>query len=224
MTGGPREEGAVELAMRRHGVTPSGLSGLARKAVLDYYESKGGHLSGAKLDDAIGFVRERGIAAVVEYDPVRARGVSPTTYAYRIMRLRVTDWLRMDLGDRRFGNDGRVSLSSDGEMRFVEPDEDTVELAAERIAGGLSERSSWTLRHVASRVAEGLTVFEVAQDLGRSAAELEGLLADLADELAVTMPGVIRREPAEARSSEISRLPRAEQDHDLFVEWLEVAA
>lgn len=169
--------------------------------MLDYYEARGGHLSGAKLDDAIGFVRERGIRAVLEYDPERARGVSPTTFAYRIMRLRVTDWLRMDLGDRRFGNDGRVSLSSDGEMRFVAAAEDAVDDAVERLAGGLSERSAWTLRHVASAVASGSTLVEVA----------EGLMADLADEMGATMPDRLRA------------LVVAPVDEGFFSSWLAAA-
>lgn len=200
--GASTHDGSVVLALRRHGVTPEGLSGLARKAVLDFYESSGGHLSGAKLDDAIGFVRERGIRAVVEYDPERARGVSPTTYAYRIMRLRVTDWLRADLGDRRFGNDGRVVLSADGEMRFVEQEEDTVIDAVERLAGGLSDRSSWTLWHVASAVAEGATLVEVA----------ERLMADLADEMGATMPDRMRE------------LVVKPVDRGFFASWIEEAA
>lgn len=181
-------------------MSAQGLSGLARKAVIDFYESRGGHLSGAKLDDAVGFVRERGLRALVEYDVDRARGVSASTYAYRIMRLRVTDWLRMDLGDRRFGNDGRVTLSSDGEMRFVGCEEDTVVDAVERLAGGLSDRSSWTLWHVASAVAEGSTLVEVA----------EVLMEDLADEMramGATMPDRLR---------ELVRVP---VDEDLFASW-----
>lgn len=195
--GAETRQGSVELVLRRHGVSAQGLSGLARRAVLDFYESAGGSLSGAKLEDAIGFVRERGIRALLEYDPVKARGLSPTTFAYRIMRLRVTDWLRADLGDRRFGNDGRVSLSSDGEMRFVEREEDTVDDAVERLAGGLSERSAWTLRHVASAVAQGSTLVEV----------VEVLMADLADEMGAALP---------VRLRELVRMP---VDADFFACW-----
>lgn len=204
--GQDRSSASAELALRRHGLTGEQLSKLASKAIRDYYDDRGGSgLAPERFADAAGFVREAGLRAIVEYDPERAGGVSATTWAYRRMRLRVTDWLRSDMGDARFGNAGRVTLSSDGEMTFAAEEEDSVEVAVELLTAGLSERSAWTLRHVASAVAEGATIVEVC----------ERLMSDLADELGAAMPERLREGLVLGSSGGV----------DLFSEWMgEVAA
>lgn len=175
----------LEAALARWDVTPTALRGLARRAAVDYYAARGGAIGGDLLERAIAFILTPGLQAVVSYDPERAGGVSVTTFAYRRMRQRMTDFLRSKaegFGDARSGNDGRESLTSDGELRSVAVPVESVERAADELAGGLSERSGWTLRHVATAVAEGLTLVEVVEEL----------LGDLADELGAAMPDRLR--------------------------------
>lgn len=195
----------LEVALARWEVSPAQLRGLARKAAVDYYEARGGSIGGDLLERAIAFVLTPGLQAIVQYDPGRANGVSATTFAYRRMRLRMTDFLRSKaegFGDARSGSDDRVTLTADGEVRAVAPDGDPLEVVAAQLSGGLSERSGWTLRHVATAVAEGLSVVEV----------VEGLLGDLADELAVTMPDELR-----------GLLVSGGCSPGLLAEWLEAA-
>jgi hypothetical protein len=177
----------IEAALERQGVSVAALRGLARKAAVDYYDARGGSIGGDLLERAIAFILTPGLQAVVAYDPERAGGVSVTTFAYRRMRTRMTDFLRSKaegFGDARSGNAGRETLTVDGELSAVAASDESVERAADELAGGLSERSGWTLRHVATAVAEGLTLVEVVEEL----------LGDLADELGAAMPERLRQQ------------------------------
>lgn len=196
----------VESAMLEHSVSAATLRGLARKAAVDYYTSSGGSIGGDLLERAIAFVLVPGMQALVSFDSGLSGGVSATTFVYRRMRLRMTDFLRSKaegFGDSRSGSDGRIVLSADGELRVVAADEDTVDSAAEVLSGGLSDRSAWTLRHVASSLAEGCSLEDI----------LEGLLRDLADELLPMLPTDLRPEISSPSAS-----------LEEFGRWFEVAA
>lgn len=188
LAAGSWREGAAELALRRVGLDGSRLTKIVRKAVVDYYADVGGHLGGERLDDCVSFVRERMLGELGRFDAALAGGVRVETWVYRRSRPRVIDWLRtkgegLEFGDARSGSQGRVGLTSDGELDLSSREEaDTLDDAVERLAGGLTDRSAWTLRHVASGVAAGHDLVEV----------LEGLMGDLADELGVTMPAELR--------------------------------
>lgn len=197
------------LGLRRVGLSPERLTKIVRKAVVDYYAESGGSLGGDRLEDAIAFVRERLLAGeLAKYDPALAGGVSPETFTYRRARFRVTDWLRskgegLEFGDARSGAQGRVSLTSDGELEVAQGPSDSVDEAVERLAAGLSERSRWTLRHVASAAAEGMTIAEV----------VEGLMRDLADELRPQLPEELQEQ-----------LSGGEPSATAFASWFGVAA
>lgn len=196
-----RRQRQAEQRLRALGLDAERLTKLCRQAVIDYYAETGGSLGGDRLDDAVSFVRERMLVEVERYDPERAGGVSVTTWLYRRSKQRVIDWLRtraegLEFGDARSGGAGRVGLTDDGELEPARAasDLDTIEQAAARLAGGLSERSQLTLRALATAAAEDSDLVNV----------LEGLLRDLADELEATLPddlrGMLRRR--ENRSAE----------------------
>lgn len=206
--GDSRREGAASLALRRVGLSPERLTKICRKAIVDYYAETGGSLGGDRLEDAIAFVRERVLGELGIYDRALAGGVSPETFTYRRARFRVVDWLRskaegLEFGDARSGSQGRVTLTATGELDTSGAADDRVEWAVERLAVGLSERSRWTLRHVASAAAEGLTMREV----------LDGLMRDLADELRPQLPDDLRRQLDAGEPSSIA-----------FARWFGVAA
>lgn len=175
--------GAAELSLRRVGLSPERLTKIVRKAVVDYYAESGGSLGGDRLEDAVAFVRERMFGEIGRYDAALAGGVSVETWVYRRSKPRTIDWLRskgegLEFGDARSGSQGRIGLTADGELQVAREEDDSVDAAVERLAVGLSERSRWTLRHVASAAAEGLTMAEV----------IDGLMRDLADELRPQLP------------------------------------
>lgn len=206
--GDRRRQGAAELALRRVGLSPERLTKIIRKAIVDYYAEAGGSLGGDRLDDAVSFVQERLLGELGSYDPALAGGVSPETFTYRRAKFRVTDWLRsrsegLDFGDARSGSQGRVSLTSDGELEVGRAQDDSVDETVERLAVGLSERSRWTLRHVASAAAQGLTIAEV----------IDGLMRDLADELRPQLPEALQ-----------AQLAAGEPSSKAFAAWFGVVA
>lgn len=200
--------GAAELALRRVGLSPERLTKIVRKAIVDYYAETGGSLGGERLDDAVSFVRERLLGELGVYDRALAGGVSVETFTYRRARFRVVDWLRtksegVEFGDARSGSQGRVALTDDGMLEVARSDDDRVDVAVEQYAVGLSERDRWTLRHVATAAAEGLTIAEV----------IEGLMLDLADAMRPQLPDDLRRQLADGNPSSIR-----------FARWFGVAA
>ena len=207
--GHDRRAGAAELALRRVGLSAERLTKIVRKAIVDYYAETGGSLGGDRLDDAVSFVRERLLGELGVYDRSLAGGVSVETFTYRRARFRVVDWLRtkgegLEFGDARSGSQGKVGLTDDGVLEVARSGDDGgVDVAVERLAVGLSDRDRWTLRHVATAAAEGLTLEEV----------IEGLILDLADALRPQLPDDLRRQLADGN-------PASKR----FAEWFGVAA
>lgn len=185
-----RRRGAAELALRRVELSPERLTKLVRRAVMDYYAEQGGSLGGERLEDCVAFVRERLLGELASYDREKAGGVSVETFTYRRARFRVVDWLRtksegLEFGDARSGSQGRVTLTSDGEVDVAaQSPADELEWAVEQLAVGLSERSRWTLRHLATAAVDGQPLETV----------IEGLMLDLADELRPQLPDELRRQ------------------------------
>lgn len=207
-TGRDSRAGAAELALRRVGLSPERLTKIVRKAIVDYYAEAGGSLGGDRLDDAVSFVRERLLGELGVYDRALAGGVSVETFTYRRARFRVVDWLRtksegLEFGDARSGSQGRVGLTETGTLEVGKAEEPGVHAAVERLAVGLSDRDRWTLRHVATAAAEGLTIAEV----------IEGLMLDLADALRPQLPDDLRAQLHDGNPSSIR-----------FARWFGVAA
>lgn len=185
--GHDRRAGAAELALRRVGLSPERLTKIVRKAIVDYYDERGGSLGGDRLDDAVSFVRERLLGELGTYDARLAGGVSVETFTYRRARFRVVDWLRtkgegVEFGDARSGSQGRVGLTDDGTVEVMKPEEPGLDDVVEMLAVGLSDRDRWTLRHLATAAADGLEWPEVC----------ERLMLDLADALRPQLPDDIR--------------------------------
>lgn len=204
--GHDRRRGAAELVLRKVELSPERLTKLVRKAIVDYYAETGGTLGGDRLEDAIAFVRERLLGELATYDATLAAGVSVETFTYRRARFRVVDWLRtksegLEFGDARSGSQGRVTLTSDGEVDVTAtgatPAEE-VEWLVEQLAVGLSERSRWTLRHLATAAVDGIPLETV----------IEGLMLDLADELRPQLPDELRRQLASGEPAPVVGLSR----------------
>lgn len=160
------------------------LEKLSRKAANDSLRAHGAHLSEDQFDSLAMHLLRLGLRAWERYDVEMAGGVSRETHSFRAMRgYRLgsftdgpyVDWLRTHIRDSRFEPEGSVSVTEFGDLPEGEPHEQhELEEIAEHYAGGLSERDAWTLRHVATAIASGLTLRDV----------VEGLLADLQDALA----------------------------------------
>lgn len=168
------------------------LEALSRRAANDALRRFGQHLPDDQFDAlACHLLDKRGVPAFRRYDPERSLSHGDAfNYAYRQMRGwragsftdgPTKDWMRTNLHDRRFEPEVYASVTETGDLpERHKLDAQAIQDVAEHYAGGLPEREAWTLRHVASAVAEGLTLVEVC----------DRLLADLADALRPQIPAV----------------------------------
>jgi hypothetical protein len=198
-------------------VTFVSLEKLARQAAYDSMDAKSAPRDGIGEDqfDALScHLLGVGIRAFNSFDgSLTVSEGDAFNHAYRSMRGyrsgRMTegpyiDWLRTNVRDSRFEPEGSTSVTVTGELPESEMyEESALEVVAEQYAGGLSERDAWTLRHVATALATGLTLREVVQ----------GLLGDLADALAPQLP-----ERAVTLSPDLGSF------EELFSDWLREAA
>ncbi len=83
---------------------------LCRRALGRYLEARGAYMNPAMYDDALSFLVALCWELSERYDP--SKGLSFSTYATRIMMLRVTDWYRDHFGDSRYSG-SRPTLSLD---------------------------------------------------------------------------------------------------------------
>lgn len=187
------------------------LEKLSRKAANDSLRARGAHLADDQFDSLAVHLLALGVRAYERYDVALAGGVARETYAFRAMRGyrqgKFTegpyfDWLRTHVRDSRFEPAGSVSVTELGTMPETEAhDEMRVELVLEQYAAGLSERDSWTLRHVATAIASGYTMAEV----------VERLLGDLADAL-------------QPQIDTLELTPSLSSFEELFDDWIQEAA
>lgn len=165
------------------------LEAMSRKAANDSLSAKGGHLADDQFDSLAVHLLGIGIRAFERFDETQTMSDRDGfSFAYRAMRGyrdgRFTegpyvDWLRTSVRDSRFEPDAVTAVTETGELpERHEIDAQALEAVVEHYAGGLPEREAWTLRHVATAIAEGLTLVEVCNRL----------LADLADALRPQIP------------------------------------
>lgn len=148
-----------------------------RRALDDELRARGGTLRPDMYEEAEAYLLERLVRLSRRYDPARGE-LSFSTYAYRILRRRYTDFLRDVLGDRRYGNDGREVTMAETPLEGFTEDPETFEALVESIDHDrLSPRARGALRRIARLIAEdGLTATEAAARLGKTRREA---LADL---------------------------------------------
>lgn len=178
------------------------VEGLARRALDDALHSRGAHLKPHLYEDALQELLTTTWQLWQRFDP--ARGLSFSTYAYRLLKLRVVDWYRSEFGDSRYGERPTV-LSLDAPMSLREGRQTSEhrleDLVGDRTAddysapidldvlrelegkGELSEEGSRVLREVALPLALGLNKDEVGERLGRSRRHVNRCLDDLRAEL-----------------------------------------
>lgn len=179
------------------------VEGLARRALDDALRSRGAHLKPHLYEDALQELLATAWQLWQRFDP--ARGLSFSTYAYRLLRLRVVDWYRSEFGDSRYGERPTV-LSLDAPIARGSGADQTSEHRLEEIVGDrdaddeappidldvlreidgkgeLSEEGSRILREVALPLALGLNKDEVGDRLGRSRRHVNRCLDELRAEL-----------------------------------------
>jgi hypothetical protein len=91
-------------ALQEHGFTGEQLLGLARKAANDALRRHAAHLDQQRFEELADYLLEVGCRCALRYEP--GHGIAIQTYLYRIMRRRYVDWLRLTLGDNRYGKTG----------------------------------------------------------------------------------------------------------------------
>lgn len=158
----------------------------ARNALNDELRRRGAWLDPARFDDAIGYFSELLVKLSRRYDP--SLGLSFSTWAYDILCKRYTDFLRKDRGDSRYGNDGREQAVHDPDSyRTSQTDADTGDVLAlidQLDHSGLSMNARGALRHLVSRITEGVPASQAAEQLGLSSREARRDLKRLRAELA----------------------------------------
>lgn len=187
------------------------VEGLARRALDDFLRARGAHLRPHLYEDALQELLTTAWQLWQRFDP--ARGLSFSTYCYRLLKLRVVDWYRHEFGDTRYGERPQV-LSLDARPRRGASSDDLAggrqrdslmeELTDDGDApidvdvlrelegtGALSSDGSRILREIALPLALGLSKDEVATRLGRSRRYVNRCL----DELQVEYSGLEGRSP-----------------------------
>lgn len=155
-------------------------------ALDDELRWRGATLDPDRKEDCVSYLSVVLCSLPLRYDP--DRGLSFSTYSYRTLRRRYTDWLRKTRGDSRYGNDGReVSVADPMEMHEavgVRDAQDFESLIDQLDHEKLSTRARGALRQIAwLMVEEGLTAAEAAARLGKSRREANSDLARLRMEL-----------------------------------------
>ena len=73
---------------------------LAARAAHDGVERCGGFLDHDRLEDLVSYLSVIAVRYDARYDP--SFGQARSTFIYRVLRRRVTDWYRKELGDSRY--------------------------------------------------------------------------------------------------------------------------
>ena len=127
---------------------------LAARAAHDGVERCGGFLDHDRLEDLISYLSVIAVRYDARYDP--AFGQARSTFLYRILRRRVTDWYRQELGDNRYTKRPKpmmVPLSEQDGLDDMWEDVDTRLISRKRMerwtaaaeAAGLT-REQWLVR------------------------------------------------------------------------------
>lgn len=125
---------SADEALQRHGFTGTQLLGLARKAADDALRRHGAFLDEERFEDLTGYMLEVGCRYAPRFEPGHGIGIS--TFLYRRMRIRYTDWLRLTMGDTRYATSGR--RPSEPTFPFHEVDAASVEHGYELVEAVLS--------------------------------------------------------------------------------------
>jgi len=170
-------------ALEAHGFSWEQLEKLARKALADAMKRTRIRLDEDRLHEAHDYLVEKGALLALRYDPAKSNGLSFVTYAYRIMRLRFIDYLRLRHGDaRRVTPVFEVTVAEMPAQYTV--DEAEFDWAVESLAGGLGPRARWAFDHLARPSAGGqFEVDQAAKAASLEAGEAETMLAELGREL-----------------------------------------
>lgn len=123
-----------KTALEQHGLDGQRLLKLAHRIANDAQRKAPSGLGG-KYEDLVSFLALRALEAAVNYDPTRS-GPNYTfaSYLCDVMERRVGDFYRRKsegFGDRRYGNDARVTLAGDT-IEDIDTDIDFDQLVSER--------------------------------------------------------------------------------------------
>jgi len=126
----------AEDALHANGLTGERLLKLARRIATDAQHRAPAGLGG-KYEDLVSFLTLQALEAAVRYDPaISGNGYSFSSFLCDIMERRIPDFYRRKaegFGDRRTGNDNRLTLT--GDTDDFDTDIDFEQLISERRAG-----------------------------------------------------------------------------------------
>ena len=136
---------------------------LAARAAHDGVKRAGGFLDYDRLEDLVSYLSVIAVRYDARYDP--AFGQARSTFIYRVLRRRVTDWYRKELGDSRYRARPRPLMVPLSEQD-ADPDEfdiDTKLMSRQRVArwtaaaeaAGLT-REQWLVRVLDDAAARAL--------------------------------------------------------------------
>ena len=183
---------SIEETLQRHGMNGDQLFRLARKAADDALRRHGAFLEQERFEELVSYMLEIGCRYIPRFET--GHHIALSTFLYRRMRIRYTDWIRTTLGDSRHPGSyrhpagGHVSLNESDGPTWDDDDlerESLVE-AAERLAAehNLSAQGAWALLEVVGRYAEGATAKVVVAEAGLpSTNKADALVEDLRQEL-----------------------------------------
>lgn len=148
--------GSGELALRRHGLHGEKLLNMAYAIANGYCRKTGAGLD-SRIDDLAQYLALAATRQSLLYDPAKNPNSTFTSYLWDIMEQRCVDFFRSKgngFGDRRYGNDNRVTLVGDeqdlGHTTDIGiPDDDTEPRTRWRYAAWLVQQpfTSWPVVH-----------------------------------------------------------------------------
>jgi hypothetical protein len=196
----------AERVLRRHGFSGERLRLLAHRVAQDELRRRGAYL-GDRYQDLVAYLCEQGCKTASRYDEARpqatygSNGGDPfESYLSDILARRVVDfWRSKSQGyvDQRYYRehgqpialmgdeiDTLRAVHGDAGAELVEAEEQDLELAAEGLAGRLSEKARETLELVALPVARGYGTMEIMRATGFGPKTQRVRLEALREELA----------------------------------------
>ena len=94
-------------ALEEYGFSGEQLIGLSRKAANDALRRHSAYLDQHRFDELADYMLLVGVSYCTRYET--GHGIGFSTFLYRRMRIRYTDWLRTTVGDSRHGySSGRL--------------------------------------------------------------------------------------------------------------------
>jgi len=191
----------AERVLLDHGLDADRLRALVYRCLQSNLNRRGAYLAEDRFEECSDYLILCAVATAAKYDPSRSR---PGTYKFEsylwdILKNRIIDWWRTNIGDARFPEllEQKTALRSAIPLDPMDEDahggnralsaEDEYDLsmsgAVAELGASLSEQGRWTLENVARPLADGGRIGEVAREAGISTPAAARLLTEVREEL-----------------------------------------